>query len=138
MQRSLSYFSLCCEWVEMFKVHCLIINFFTYKCHSKWTSHRWLIFVPFLICKYKTKMHTSDIFALCWLKCWFSTDMLLIASSSKSDHSISALMLPKYIHLFSQIIKLTIKHLNRNVENNVTPLSKSQHIKYVTHTNVLN
>ena len=46
--RSSLSFSLFCYWGKnTFKVHLLIINFFTYKCHCEWTFYSWLISVPF-------------------------------------------------------------------------------------------
>lgn len=67
----------------VFKPHLSVINFFTYKCHPKWTFYSWLIFVLFLICKYKSKMHTSSRFPLCWLKSWFSSYLLPSALAEK-------------------------------------------------------
>lgn len=67
----------------VFKAHLSIINFFTYKCHPKWTFYSWLIFVLFLICKYKSKMHISGRFPLCWLKSWFSSYLLPSALAEK-------------------------------------------------------
>lgn len=68
----------------VFKAHLSIINFFTYKCHPKWTFYSWLIFVLFfLICKYKSKMHISGRFPLCWLKSWFSSYLLPSALAGK-------------------------------------------------------
>lgn len=96
----------------MFKVHLLIINLCTWKCHPEWTFYSWLIFVPF------SHMQIQDQKAYFWyiffllLKMMISYRSATIYSPNRKMTFPTMLLGGFHIFVFFPKYLWTIKHLN--------------------------